>query len=570
MTAAVCGPAPGADDYEPGPDSRPRPGVPAGREEPLSLPESWNFPGTVRDAWIYVPAQYDPAKPACLMVLQDGGGYVKRDGAWRVPVVFDNLIAAGEMPVTIGVFLNPGVVPAANPGALPRFNRSFEYDSMGDRYARFLLEEVLPEVRRKYNVSTDPNDCAIGGASSGAICAFTVAWERPDAFRRVFSTIGTYTGLRGGNEYPTLIRKCEPRPMRIFLQDGSGDLNIYGGDWWLANQSMLSALTFSGYDVKHVWGDGGHNAKHGSAIFPDAMRWLWRDHGKPITAATEGRNLALEIVVPGEDWVLVSEGHRFTEGPTCAPDGTVFFADPGGQTIHRVGPDGGVSVFAGNTGGADGMEFGPDGRLYAACNRDRCIAAWDIHTGERTVIVQGVEPNDVVVAHTGDLWFTDHRNRRVHHVSPSGVLRTVDEGITFPNGICLSPDQTLLYVADTRGQFVYSFQVTSGGELRFRQEYYHLHRPDAVPGSGADGVVCDTAGRLYVATAMGIQVCDQAGRVNTILRLPPNGRISNLTFGGPQRDTLFATAGDKVWKRRTKVTGVRAADSPVKPPPPRL
>src|SRR5690606_23198593 len=144
------------------------------------------------------------------------------------------------------VFIEPGVVPAVTEGDQPRFNRSFEYDSMGDRYARFLLEEIVPEVKKKYNLSDDPNDRGIGGASSGAICAFNVAWERPDAFRRVLSTIGTYVGLRGANEFPVLVRKTEPKPIRVFLQDGNRDLNIYAGDWWVANQDMLSALQFAG------------------------------------------------------------------------------------------------------------------------------------------------------------------------------------------------------------------------------------------------------------------------------------------------------------------------------------
>ena len=195
------------------------------------------------------------------------------------------------MPVTIGVFVMHGRVKAVQPGALDRFNRSFEYDGLGDDYARFLLEELLPEVEkqttsdgRPIRLSNDGNDRGIGGSSSGAICAFTAAWERPDAFRRVFSAIGTYVGLRGGNVYPTLIRKYEPKPIRIFLQDGSDDLNIYGGDWWMANQEMERALTFAGYEVNHVWGDGGHNGKHATEIFPDAMRWLWKDWPAPVKA----------------------------------------------------------------------------------------------------------------------------------------------------------------------------------------------------------------------------------------------------------------------------------------------
>jgi gluconolactonase len=177
-----------------------------------------------------VPEQYRADTPAAVMVFQDGGRFVAEDGRWRVPVVFDSLIHRGDMPVTVGVFVDAGVVPARAAEQQPRFNRSFEYDALGDRYARFLLEELLPEVGKGFNLTGDPNLRAIGGSSSGGICAFTVAWNRPDAFRRVLSFIGSYTGLRAGDTYPTLVRKTEPRPIRVFLQDGSRDLNIAVGD----------------------------------------------------------------------------------------------------------------------------------------------------------------------------------------------------------------------------------------------------------------------------------------------------------------------------------------------------
>jgi enterochelin esterase-like enzyme len=265
------------DNYPVGPDSKPQPGVPKGEIIKLTFAKSKIFPGTTREYWIYVPAQYKPEQPACVFVCQDGIRY-------EAPTVFDNLINKKEMPVTIGVFVAPGVVKAADANtALDRFNRSFEYDGLGSNYVRFLLEELLPEVETKktadgraIKLSHAGNDRAIGGASSGAIAAFTAAWERPDAFTRVFSSIGTYVDLRGGMRYPSLIRKYEPKPIRIFMQDGSNDLNIYGGDWWMVNQTMERALTFAGYEVQHVWGDGGHTENQAKAIFPDAMRALER------------------------------------------------------------------------------------------------------------------------------------------------------------------------------------------------------------------------------------------------------------------------------------------------------
>ena len=274
---ATAGMAAAADDYKPGPDSRPRDDAPRG-EVTKHTWASQVFPGTVRDYWVYVPKQYDPAgPPACLMVFQDGGGYQSPTGGWRVPVVFDNLIAAGEMPVTVGVFINPGVVPAAEPGRPGRQNRSFEYDTLSDQYATFLEREILPEVGKRVKLRTDPASRAICGASSGGICSFTVAWQRPDQFGKVLSTIGSFTNIRGGDVYPGLIRKTARKPIRVFLQDGCNDLDNLHGNWPLANLQMAAALRYMNYDYKFVYGDGAHNGRHGSAVLPDALRWLWRD-----------------------------------------------------------------------------------------------------------------------------------------------------------------------------------------------------------------------------------------------------------------------------------------------------
>ena len=220
------------------------------------------------------------------------------------------------MPVTIGVFVTPGRVIASNAEtSLDRFNRSFEYDGLGDAYVRFILEEILHEVEKQktsdgrvIHLSKSGNDRAIGGSSSGAICAFTAAWEKPAEFSRVFSAIGTYVGLRGGDRYPTLIRKYEPKPIRIFLQDGSNDNNHYGGDWWKANESMERALSFSGYEIKHIWGEDGHNGRQGTAVFPDAMRWPWKDWPKAGTKGNSKNKYLKYILLPGENRELVGAG----------------------------------------------------------------------------------------------------------------------------------------------------------------------------------------------------------------------------------------------------------------------
>src|SRR5437588_2554830 len=293
-----------AEEYVPGADSQRQPGVPQGKV----TKHEWTskiYPGTVRDYWVYVPVQYRPEKPACTMVFQDGSTLVGETGAFKTTIVFDNLIHKGDMPVTIGVFINPGVVPGAGANTQSRFNRSAEYDAVGPRFPTFLAEEILPEVAKHYNLSTDPNDRAISGSSSGGNASFNAAWTRPDVFHRVLSFIGGFTNLRGDHIYPSLVRKMETQPLRVFLQDGLQDVNVY------SNYELGLALRDAGYDYKLEIGTEAHNSKHGSAILPDALRWLWRDYPKPIAKPTGGgdREFITMILDPAKDWEVASRGH---------------------------------------------------------------------------------------------------------------------------------------------------------------------------------------------------------------------------------------------------------------------
>ncbi len=547
--------------------------VPKGEVTKYTFSQSKVFPGTVRDYWVYVPKQYDPATPACVHVNQDGIQF-------NAPAVFDQLIAAKEMPVTIGVFVMHGRVKADSDAALDRFNRSFEYDGLGDNYVRFLLDELLPEVEKKttsdgrpIRLSKNGNDRSIGGSSSGAICAFTAAWERPDAFSRVFSAIGTYVGLRGGNVYPTLIRKYEPKPIRIFLQDGSNDLNIYGGDWWMANQEMQRSLAFAGYEVKHEWGDGGHNGQHATRLFPDAMRWLWKDWPQPVKAGLGSPPLQ-QILIPGEEWRLVADGYTYTEGPAASPTGEVFFNDIPANKAYKIGLDGMVTLFSEATNGANGQAFSPDGKLLAVASGVNQIVAYNAE-GKASMIADGFRGNDIAVRHDGSTYVThppvpgSNEPSQVWLIDAKGQKRVADTGLKFANGVTLSPDQTLLYVADKASHWVYSYQIQPDGSLAHKQKYYHLHVPDTADDAGTDGLRADRDGRLYVATRLGIQVCDQAGRVNCIIPTP-NGRCSNLAFGGSEFNVLYATCGDKVYARKVKVTGAHGWQQPHKPAAPRL
>lgn len=263
-----------ASEYVLGVDSHPQDGVPQGEIVERTWKSSRIYPGTSHDYSVYIPAQYSADRPACVMVFQDGEAYAHPEGPVRVPTVFDNLIHKREMPVTIGVFINPGRKEHQHD------QRDRQYVPIDGTYARFLLEEILPEVGKDYTLVDDASGRAIGGMSDGGLVSFTVAWHRPDGFSKVVSHIGSYTRLRGGSEYPFLIRRTrgDPKPIRVFLQDGENDINLWLGNWPLANLAMESALMFARYDYRFVMGTGGHDLNHGGAVFPDTMRWLWRDY----------------------------------------------------------------------------------------------------------------------------------------------------------------------------------------------------------------------------------------------------------------------------------------------------
>lgn len=553
-------------------------GVPKGELLKFVFDRSKIFPGTWREYWIYVPAQYDPAQPACVYVNQDGI-------QWKAPTVFDNLIHSKEMPVTIGVFVTPGRVLSSDTSAsLDRYNRSYEYDGLGDQYARFILEEILPEVESKrtaggkaIRLSKNGNDRAIGGSSSGAVCAFTAAWERPDAFTRVFSAIGTYVGLRGADRYSTLLRKYEPKPIRIFLQDGANDNNIYAGDWWKANESMERALTFSGYEVMHVWGEGTHNGTHGTAIFPEAMRWLWKGWPAPIQKGKSKNQFQADLLIPGEDWKLVGEGYRFTEGIIADKNGDVYFQDinfstPNASRTLKIEQGKSPAPLIANSKRATGTAIGADGKRYVVAAETKQVLSYD-EKGKETVVADSVAGNDIAVAKNGNIYITSpdgsEKPSKLILIRPNGQKLEVDAGLRFANGLTLTPDQTQLYVTESATHWVWIYSILPDGTLANKQRYGWLHVPDIAENAWSDGLKCDKDGRVYVATRLGIQVMDQLGRVNAILPLP-TGQTSNCCFGGKDFNILYVTSGDKVYARKLNTRGINMFETPVKPAKPRL
>ena len=414
----------------------------------FTMENSKIYAGTSREITVYVPKEYTGKEPACLLVCLDGV-------LFNAITVMQNLISSGEMPVTIGLFVQPGVIYARS-GAqkrVQRYNRSNEFDRVDGTFARFLEEEVLPLVAtlkcsggQPLLISSNPNNRAITGASSGAICAFSAAWFRPDLFRRVYSSVGTFVAMRGGNQYPWIIRKTEPKPLRIYLQDGVNDAwNPLFGEWWEANQLMESALDFAGYELFFKWDRGGHSIKHGTALFPDAMRWLWRGWPAAVECGSS-RNDMLQALLPEQ------------------------------QAAQRSQP-------------------------WQRCS---------LTAEERALFEEACKSS-------------------LEAISPGGWSKAV---------------------AQKGSMWIYSYTANNPGspdtEWENGLEFYYLH-------SAPNQIAFDTEGNLYVASEIGIQVCDHNGRVRAILN-GPKGSVERMLFIG---NRLIVESGGELFCRELRAAGSR-------------
>ncbi len=559
--------------WEPHPDAVARDGVPKGSVEKMEPWESQIFENTIRDWSIYVPAQYNADQPAALMVFQDGLGMASINGRWRVPTVFDNLIAGGDMPPTIAVFINPGHDKSKPRQKGKHSNRSFEYDSLGDRYSRFLTEEIIPEVSRRYSISDDPEMHAIGGSSSGAICAFTAAWEHTDFFRRVFSSVGSFTNLRGGNVYPALVRKTEPKPIRMYMADTSGDVDNAFGSWWWANQRMASAVQYMGYDVRFDQAEGyGHNADFGGAKFPEAMKWLWRKEVYTPTYNTSGDLggdlTLLNLLIPDESWKVVADDLGFADALCADKDGNLFFCDMKDPAVIRISAvDGTKTKIAKES--VSGLEFSPDGSLLYACqgSKNRVISI-DPTTGAVKTVAEGVKPNDLAVTKDGFILFTDTGASQVTRINPhTGEVTPVDTGIARPNGIALSNDGGTLAVSDYGGTHTWTFRVNAGAVLDAKMptmpmrlaidpkgEFKFNEAPPYVASSRGDGMAVDNAGRYYVTSDLGVQVFDPTGRPCGLLPKVNAGQpLTTCMLAGSNHSTLYIAHGTTIYSRKLTV-----------------
>lgn len=564
-------------------DSKPQANVAKGTmiKDTYHAGEESVFPGTQREYQIYLPAEMDRNKPAAFMVFQDGVIY-------QAPVAFDNLIAKKDIPPLIGIFIKPGVVPPPNgdANALPRFNRSHEYDSVTDTYSQFLIEEFLPAVEQKHRIklSQDPNHAAISGNSSGGICAYMVAWHRPDRFRRVFTGVGTYVGIHGADQMPVWLRKHEPKPLRVFLQSGTGDNNLYCGDWWMANQLMERSLAWAGYEVNHAWGEGGHNGKHATQIFPDVLRWLWKDWQTNIEVKAnvkgEGKWRGYEVIGAGEWQQVHAErpaANDNEEGPDlekCRADvsGTVYAYGHATHHLVRIPADGGKPEKI--------SRKEPVGSMFPIPASKALRLVQTENGGGHTLEDEAEHKDPLLFSYHYDLVVTDKsqafaaslgglsafsvKDGRLGPLTDiPGVAEGGPEWLSEVYALCLSPDQTQLYMA-RNDNVITAAQITPDGALKSGQAYYQLEA-----GTTASALCVDTNGWLYAATELGIQVCDQAGRVNFIIPTPKPAY--GVCFGGKDLSELYIACIDTIYKRPTKAKGIISSQqAPIKPAAPKL
>lgn len=505
----------------------------------FTLNDSHIYPGTERQILVYVPQQYTGDKLACLLVCMDGILY-------DATTVMDNLIASGEMPVTIGVFVNPGVVYDAE-GEVVRYNRCKEFDATDDLFAQFLEKEVLAKVEgmqtesgKTIRLSNNANDRAITGASSGGIAAFTAAWNRPDLFSRVYTTVGTFVAMRGGHEYPAIIRKTEPKPLRIYMQDGWYDVwNPIFGEWFEYNVLMESALNFAGYEAFHKWDRGNHSIKYGTLAFPDAMRWLWKGYPARVQKGWSNNGMLQDILQQGEDWqelalpVAIDSQNIF-----ATADSSIVFASRAG--IFKVSPAG------------------------------ACVRIGELKTSER-LLGENLTARGTTLYHHGAKVADGLYGLEAAQVLSDGKYlalcnakaKSKDNVWVIHAGcraLAVAPDERFCVTGEQHTHHLLSTIITPQGEMLYSEPFYYLHDLSNGSQQQAGNMAFDTKGNLYVATEMGVQVADHNGRVRAILSLPAGG-VQSLAFSG---NYLYVVCGNRLFVRKMNAQGHLPASGIVK------
>ena len=554
---------PAIDDYELGPDSFEQEGVPKGTIIKKRWNESAIFPGTERDWWIYVPAQYDPAKPACVMIYLDGWGRLDPQRQWRSAIVMDNLIHQGRMPVTIGIFVNPGRIPEPNENAHFRYNRSVEYDGITDLNTKFFFSEIIPQVEAEYNLSEDPNQWGVAGVSSGAVGAFMMAWYRPDRVRRVLSTIGTYTNYKAGGSIMTMARKGEPRPLRVFLQEGSNDKFNYSGSWWMANQELEFFLRWADYEVAHEWGDGRHNSIHAGSILPKMLTWLWQDWDQPIRTPFSEKQEINKSLLPGEGWKQVYEGGEIG-GLASDKEGNVFIGENGDGKILKLDTNRGLSEFSPVEGKIRSLACDNEGSVYVSFSDTQTIESID-KGGATREIASGLAASDLLPLEEG-VYATLPDEQAIVYIEKSGSTSRLQTKIQKPYCISRFIDQMRLSVFQPGSQFGYLYETREPGKLIYEQLFHQLQIWENDTRIGGLDCAYDVLGRLFVSTDQGVQIVNHQGRTEGVMIKPDGESPVYLVFGGEEGlQYLYMASKDKVYRRKMRNAGHWPFDPPTVP-----
>ena len=503
----------------------------------FTLSDSPIYPGTEREILVYVPQQYTGEYPACLLVCMDGILY-------DATTVMDNLIASGEMPVTIGVFIQPGVVNDEE-GEVVRYNRCKEFDSTDDLFVTFIETEVLAKVEgmqtasgKTIHLSHDANDRAITGASSGGIAAFTAAWNRPDLFSRVYTTVGTFVAMRGGHEYPAVVRKTEPKPLRIYMQDGWYDVwNPIFGEWFEYNLLMESAFNFAGYEVFHHWNRGNHSIKYGTLAFPDAMRWLWKGYPARVQRGWSNNGMLQDILLKDEDWQEIALPMAIDSDLFATADSSIVFSSR--ATIHKVSPAG------------------------------VCTRVGELKSGER-LLGEDLTARGTTLYHKGAKVADALHGLVAAQVLSDGQYLALcnDRAKSKPNvwvvsagsrALAVAPDYRFCVTGEAHTHHLLSTIISQQGEMLYSEPFYYLHDLSNGVLQPAGNMAFDTKGNLYVATEMGVQVADHNGRVRAILSLPAGG-VQSLAFAG---NYLYVLCGNRLFVRKMNAEGHLPANGKV-------
>ena len=494
----------------------------------FTINDSKYYPGTEREILVYVPQSYQSNETACLLVCMDGILY-------DATTVMDNLIASGEMPVTVGVFVNPGVVYDEDREVV-RYNRCKEFDSTDDTFARFLEEEVLPRVEgmqtvkgKVIHLSADANDRAITGASSGGIAAFTAAWNRPDLFSRVYTTVGTFVAMRGGHEYPAIVRKTEPKPLRIYMQDGWYDVwNPIFGEWFEYNMLMESAFNFAGYEVFHQWNRGNHSIKYGTLAFPDAMRWLWKGYPAAVQKGWSNNGMLQEILDPESDWKEIALPVAVNGCLFPSSDSAIVMLDR--PNIYKVYADG---------------RYEQVGKLKA----DEGFLGDGLIMKETTLYKNGKKVADKLYGLNAVVELADDKFVALCIGAKSTKnVWVVNQG---RGALAVAPDYRFCVTAEKNTHHLISTIMDKNGQMLYSEPFYYMHDLSNGVNKPTRNMAFDTNGNLYVATEMGVQVADHNGRVRAILSLPA-GAVDALAFSG---NYLYVRCGDRLFVRKMKAEG---------------